>query len=359
MEKVIGKFEVKYLQVLDENGKPDAHLEPKLKKDELLSLYKFLILTRIADETCLKLQREGRIGTYAESKGEEATIIGAAFAMQKQDWLIPSYREQGAYMVRGVPLRNTLLVWAGSEDGGYMPKGNNMTMSIPVGTQMLHAVGISWAAKLRSEKSAAVTFFGDGATSEGDFHEAMNFAGVFQTPTVFVCRNNQWAISVPRVCMGEKGCQTRANTLAQKAVAYGFEGVQVDGNDVLAVYSAVKNALEKGRAGKGPTLVECLTYRMSPHTTADDPKRYRTEKQVQEWAKKDPILRFEKYLLTKKVLTKSLIEKTKKEAEKLVAQEVAEAEKHKAKPEDMFDNVYAELPKNLKEQRASLKGGEE
>ncbi len=354
MEKVIGKFEVKYLQVLDEQGKPDVHLEPKLKKDELLSLYQFLVLTRVADETCLKLQREGRIGTYAECKGEEATIVGAAFAMQKQDWLVPCYREQGAYLVRGVPLRNMILSWAGSEDGGKA-KGNNFTMSVPVGTQMLHAVGISWAAKLRGEKAGAVTFFGDGATSEGDFHEAMNFAGVFQTPTVFVCRNNQFAISLPRVCMGEKGCQTRADTIAQKAIAYGAEGVQVDGNDVLAVYSAVKKALDHGRAGKGPTLVECLTYRMSAHTTADDPKRYRTEKEVSEWAQKDPIVRFEKYLLAKKVLTKAKIQKTKKDAQALVAKEVAEAEKHTAKPEDMFDSVYAVMPKNLQEQKETFK----
>ena len=350
-KEIIAKFQVQYVQILDENGKVDKKLEPKLSNDKLKELFRLLILTRTFDNTALNLQREGRIGTYAQSLGEEAAIIGPAFAMKKEDWLIPSYREHGAYLTRGIPLKNLFIHWGGSEDGNKIPEGQrNMTLSIPVGTQPLHAVGISWAAKLRGEKCAALTFFGDGATSEGDVHEAMNFAGVFLTPTVFVCRNNEYAISVPRTCEGTASCQTRAQTLAQKAISYGFDGILVDGNDILACYVAAKDALEKARAGKGPTLIEAMTYRRGAHTTADDPKRYRTEKELKAWEKKDPIERFRKYLKAKKIWTakweKEIVEDAKLEVEKAIK----EYEKHKAKPEDMFVNVFAKMPPHLKEQ---------
>ena len=354
--ETIAKFSIPYLQILDEHGKVDKKLEPKLSASQLKEIYRLLVLTRTFDQTSVSLQREGRIGTYAQSLGEEACMVGGAFAMKKEDWLVPCYREHGAYLARGVPLKQLFIHWAGSEDGNKMIEGQrNMTVSIPVGTQMLHAVGISYAAKLRKEKIAAVTYFGDGATSEGDFHEAMNMASVFQTPTVFICRNNEYAISIPRTCYDTAGCQTRAQTIAQKAVAYGSEGIVVDGNDVLACYVATKDALTRAYAGKGPTLIEALTYRMGAHTTADDPTRYRTEKELKEWIKKDPILRFEKYLKAKKILTPSLQKKVKQQCVEEVKKAITEAEKHQPKPDDMFTNVFATMPPHLKEQMEYLK----
>lgn len=355
-KNVVAKFQVSYLQVLDENGKLDKKLEPKLTTDQLKELFRLMVLTRTYDDTALNLQREGRIGTYASSRGEEACIIGPAFAMKKEDWLVPCYREHGAYLTRGLPMKNLFIHWGGSEDGNKIPEGQrNMTIAIPVGTQMLHAVGISLAARMRGEKCAAVTFFGDGATSTGDFHEAMNFAGVFKAPVVFVCRNNEYAISVPRTCENTAGCQTRAQTLAQKAIAYGFEGIIVDGNDILACYVATKDALTKAYAGKGPTLIEALTYRMGAHTTADDPTRYRPAKELEAWAKRDPIERFRKYLKAKKVWSDAWEKKVIEQCHQEVRQAVEEYEKHQPKPEDMFTNVFAQMPAHLKEQMEYLK----
>ena len=344
-ERTIAKFEVKYLQILDENGNCDKKLEPKLSKEELLGLYKIMILTKTLDDMSLSLQREGRMGTYASTKGQEAQVA-IGFVMQKQDWLFPSFREHGVFLARGIPAKLILLYFMGSEEGNKIPQGNNtLPVYIPVGSQIPHAVGAAIAAKLKGDKAATVAIFGDGATSEGDFHEAMNFAGVFQAPCVLVCQNNQWAISVPR----KK--QTASESIAQKSIAYGFEGIQVDGNDVLAMYSAVKKSLEKARKGLGPTLIEMLTYRLGPHTTADDPTRYRNQKEVDEWKKKDPVLRFQSYLQKKKVLdTKSesqIIEWAKSEVNKALKE--AEA---MPKPDvsDIFKYVYSSMTKNLEEE---------
>lgn len=355
-KKLLEDIRIYYVQILDENGKVDKKLEPKLSADELKELFRLMILERTFDQTALNMQREGRIGTYAQSLGEEACHVGPAFAMKKEDWLVPSYREHGAYLTRGVPIKNLFIHWGGSEDGNVMPVGQrNMTVSIPIATQLLHAAGIAWAAKLRGEKSAALTYFGDGGTSEGDFHEALNFAGVFQLPVVFVCRNNEYAISVPRTCYDTAGCQTRAQTLAQKAAAYGFEGVVVDGNDILACYQVVKDALAKAYAGKGPTMIEALTYRMGAHTTADDPTRYRPEHELKHWASKDPLERFRKYLKTKKIWSEAWEKKIKAQCEQDVARAVAEAEKHQPKPDDMFANVFATIPPHLQRQQEYLK----
>jgi pyruvate dehydrogenase E1 component alpha subunit len=354
-EEIVAKFQVKYVEVLDENGKVDKKLEPKLTADQLKQIFYLLVLTRTYDDTALNLQREGRIGTYASSRGEEACIIGPAFAMKKEDWLVPSYREHGAYLTRGLPMKNLFIHWGGSEDGNKIPQGQrNMTIAIPIATQLLHAAGIAWASKLRKEKIATLTFLGDGATSEGDFHEAMNFAGVYQLPIVFMCRNNEYAISVPRTCEGTAACQTRAQTLAQKAISYGFEGRVVDGNDILGCYAVAKEAFEKAYAGKGPTLIEALTYRMGAHTTADDPTRYRPAKELEAWAKKDPIERFRKYLKDKKVWTAAWEKEVTEQAVKEVKKAISEYEQHQPSPEDMFKNVFAKTPPHLQEQMEYL-----
>ncbi len=350
-KEIIAKFQVHYLQILDENGKVDKKLEPKLTAEQLKELFRFMILERAFDRTALNMQREGRIGTYAESIGEEACHVGPAFALKKEDWLVPSYREHGAYLARGVPMKNLFIHWGGSEDGNIMPEGQrNLTVCIPIATQLPHAAGIAWAAKMRKEKIAVLTFFGDGATSEGDFHEAMNFAGVFMLPVIFFCRNNEYAISLPRTCYDTAGCQTRAQTLAQKAISYGFEGMVVDGNDILACYVATKEALAKAYAGKGPTMIEALTYRIGAHTTADDPTRYRKPEELKAWLKKDPIERFRKYLKTKKIWTEAWEKKITDQCQQEVKNAIAEYEKHQPKPEDMFTNVFARIPPHLKEQ---------
>jgi pyruvate dehydrogenase E1 component alpha subunit len=290
----------KQLQILNENGViVNKSLEPKLSPADLKKIYEYMVLTRIADEKALALQRSGRMGTFAQVLGQEAQVA-TAFAMKKEDWFFPSFRETGILIARGSPLENFYLLFMGSEEGNRTPKDvNNFPVSVPVGSQTLHAVGAAWAMKIKKEKCGTVVCFGDGGTSEGDFHEAMNFAGVFKTPTVFICQNNQYAISVPR------SRQTASKTIAQKAIAYGFQGVQIDGNDPLSWYVAVKEALDTGRAGNGPTFIEAYTYRMGPHTTADDPTAYRSDAEVKAWEKKDPIKRFQKYLDAKKLWTKS------------------------------------------------------
>jgi len=287
----VGTFSVQHLQILDEEGHLDAALEPDLSDEQRLGLYRSMVLAREADQRMLKLQRQGRVGTFAPSTGQEATTCGAALAMQQADWFVPSFRELPGALVRGMPLESTFLYHNGYEEGNVMPSApRTLPVAVIVASQTLHAVGIAYAMKYRKEPAAVVTFFGDGATSQGDFHEALNFAGVWQAPVVFVCQNNQWAISLPR------SRQTRSRTLAQKAIAYDIPGIQVDGNDALAVYQATHEALERARSGGGPTLIEAVTYRLMMHTTADDPNKYRTEQEVQDWWKRDPLTRFRIYL---------------------------------------------------------------
>ena len=354
MQKIVGKFTVKYVQIVDEKGNVDKKLEPKLSSQELRDLYKWMVLERTFDNTALALQREGRIGTYAQSLGEEAVHVGCTYACKSDDWIFPDYREHAAFLMRGVPVKLMLTHWGGSEDGMNLPeKSNIMSVCIPVGTQTLHGVGSALAMKLQKKKSGTLTFVGDAGTSTGDFNEALNFAGAFMTPSVIVIRNNHWGISVPRVCHDASwgGCQTRAETLAQKAIGYGFEGVQVDGNDVLAVYSVIKKAMERARDGKGPTLVECVTYRIVPHTTADDPTRYQDPKDLKAWQEKEPVKRFQIYLKKKNLWDEKFEAAVQAEAKRIVNQGVAEFEKHKPTPTDMFDYVYKSLTPNLKEQR--------
>lgn len=345
---------LEFLAILDENGVVDPVLEPNLSQELLLRLYRFMVLGRRFDERMLQLQRQGRIGTFAPIKGQEASQLGAVAALEPRDWMVPCFRETAAQLWRGTTMESVLLYFGGFDEGGRIPDGQkDLPVAIPVASQLLHAVGLAWAAKYRKSDEVAMTFFGDGATSEGDFHEALNFAAVYQTPTVFVCQNNQWAISVPR------SKQTRSRTLAQKALAYEMPGIQVDGNDVLAVYTAAKEAVDRARQGGGPTFIECVTYRMAMHTTADDPGRYRTQEEVDQWARKDPIARFEKYLTQKGLLNPPLMETLARE----VDAEIQKAVKHYEElsrtlgnPLEMFDHHFEQLPGHLVEQREELRG---
>jgi pyruvate dehydrogenase E1 component alpha subunit len=273
--------------------------------------------------------------------------------LEKDDLLVPAFREMAAEIWRGKSMVNILLAYNGFNEGGRVAEDrNNVPIAVPVATQTLHAVGLGYAFKYRREKKVAMVFFGDGATSEGDFHEAMNFAAVYQAPVVFVCQNNQWAISIPR----EK--QTRSKTLAQKALAYGMPGIQVDGNDILAVYTAAKEAVERARAGDGPSMIENVTYRMSVHTTADDPKRYRSEEEVKEWEKRDPITRFQKYLQDKGLLDRDAVDSLEKEIKKEikdVQKEFEQKGKELGDPLDMFAFAYETPPPYLEEQREELR----
>ena len=343
---------LEYLSVLDENGQLDRALEPDIPPDLLLELYRAMVLGRQFDQRLLSLQRQGRIGTFPPITGQEAAQLGAVAPLRSSDWMAPSFRETAAEIWRGRSLESVILANNGFNEGGRVDADkNNLPVAIPVGSQVLHAVGLAWAIKYRQKDDVVMTFFGDGATSQGDFHEGLNFAGVYQAPVIFVCQNNQWAISVPR------SRQTRSRTLAQKAVAYGMPGIQVDGNDILAVYLAAREAVERARAGGGPTLIECVTYRVLMHTTADDPKRYRSDQEVETWSHRDPLVRFEKYLADKGLLDAEKITAALEAVLKQIQVAVDNAEaqmKELGNPMDMFDHVYAELPPHLVAQKDAL-----
>jgi len=351
--KKLATFSVSYLQILDEAGQVDKALEPDISDDNLLKLYRFMEMARDSDQRMLKLQRQGRIGTFPLCTGQEAPACGAALAMRDTDWLVASYRERGARLMRGEPPTQDYLYHNGWEEGSALAEPVSMRRTTPIaiilGAQTLHAVGLAYAARVRGEKdTAVVTFLGDGATSQGDFHEAMNFASVWQVPVVFVCQNNQWAISQPR----KK--QTHSRTIAQKAIAYDMPTLQVDGNDVLACYKAVKDALENARSGKGPSFIEAVTYRLLMHTTADDPRKYRSEEEEQEWWKKDPLIRFRAYLKDhKKILTDETIERIRQEISEEVKGHVQAFESmNDFKPDAPFDFVYGTRHAIIEEQRA-------
>lgn len=343
-------FEVRTTQVLDENGNLTGKL-PSLATIDIKKLYSYMVLARVFDEKLLSLQRQGRLGTFAQIRGQEASNVGIGYALGKDDWFFPSFRELGTSIVLGLPMENIIEYFSGDERGSQMPKNlNHFPINIPVSTQIPHAVGMAWANKLKKKNVAVLVAFGDGATSKGDFHEGLNLAGVFKLPIVFFCQNNQWAISMPM----EK--QSAAETLAQKAIAYGFEGVQVDGNDVFAVYSETKKAIEKARNGGGPTLIEAYTYRMGDHTTSDDAAKYRPQKDVEEWRKKDPTERLRKFMVAKKIWKKSEEKKLLKSCEKQVEFAVKKAENLKPQStEDIFKYMYAEMTPELKRQLEKIK----
>ena len=340
------RFQVEFLSVLDSDGTLDAALEPALAPEDLARLYRAMLLGRRLDERMVRLQRQGRIGTFAPIKGQEASQLGAVLPLRRSDWVVPSFRETAAMIWRGWPIEKLLMFFAGHLEGGQPAADqNDLPITIPVATQLPHAVGLAYAAQYRGDDAVVMAFFGDGATSEGDFHEALNLAGVWHSPVVFVCQNNQWAISVPL----KK--QTHSRTLAQKALAYGIPGLQVDGNDVLAVYAAAREAVDRARAGEGPTMIECVTYRLSMHTTADDPTKYRTREEVEAWERKDPLTRFSAYLEKKGLLDVGL----EAEVDAEIAAAVARFEAvPRPDPLTMFDHVYGTRPPHLELQREEL-----
>ncbi len=335
---------ISYMQIMDENGKIDAQLMPQGVTDSIIvEMYKGMSFARAMDAKMLSLQRQGRAVTYAPLLGEEATQIGSAFAMRKQDIFVPSFRQHGVFMERGVPPESMFIYWRGFEEGNIFPKDvNGFPVIVPVSTQMPHSVGIAFAQRYLKKDSAVVAYVGDGGTSEGDFYEALNFAGVWKIPLITIIENNQWAISMPRKE------QTASKTLAQKAIAAGINAVQVDGNDVLAVYTATKNAIQN--AMNGPTVIECITYRLGLHTTADDPTKYREDKNVEEWKKKDPIDRVRKYLTEKGIWNDAVEEEEKIAQNKIIDDAVAKAEQFKADPRSMFSSVYSFMPQTLREE---------
>jgi pyruvate dehydrogenase E1 component alpha subunit len=336
----------KMLRILHPEGRCEEKLKPDLTDDTVKTLYREMVFIRQTDKRALALQRQGRFGTYAPCQGQEAAQVGSAYALGENDWIFPSFREMGACYMRGVPLKDIFTYWMGDERGQQVPEDVHVfPVSIPVGSHPLHAVGVAWAAQLQGEGVCTVAYFGDGGTSEGDFHEAMNFAGVLQAPAIFFCQNNQYAISVPRKI------QTAAKTLAQKAIAYGFPGIQVDGNDLFAVYTATREARDRAVSGKGPTMIEAVTYRFGPHTTADDPTKYRSDEELEKWKPLDPLVRLQKYLGGKGLWNEEWEAEIKEEAEKTINQAVKEAEAiPEPKPEEFFTYAFAEMTPILKEQ---------
>lgn len=346
--KVIEEFTVPRLEIMNEEGIVDEELDPKLSEEQLVAMYRAMVLARAGDDRMLKLQRQGRIGTFGPTTGQEASVVGPAFAMSEQDWFVSAFRELGGRLVLGDTITNQLVYYNGFEEGTQRPNGDGrlLPMNIIVGSQALHAVGIAYAMKYRKEKSAVLVFMGDGATSEGDFHEAMNFAGVWQAPVVFICQNNQWAISIPR------SKQTKSKTLAQKAIAYEMPGIQVDGNDIFATYRATKDALERAYNGGGPTFIEAVTYRVTMHTTADDPKKYRSDEEVEEWLGREPLIRLRKYLDSKGIWNDekqaNLDAEIKQEIDAAVKDFEARTD---FKPDAPFDHVFGTEHDVIEEQR--------
>jgi pyruvate dehydrogenase E1 component alpha subunit len=314
-----------------------------LSPEELLRLHRSLVLLRTYDERSVVYHRQGRIGTYAIYWGHEAVQAGAVHALAEHDWVFPSYRESAVGLLRGIPAATILSWWRGHPAGWWNPAEHRVaSICVPIATQVPHAVGLAWGLKLKGERSVAVAFFGDGATSEGAFHEGTNFAAVTGAPVVLLCNNNQWAISTPL------SSQTAAATLADKAVGYGIPAVRVDGADVLAVYDAVREAVERARAGEGPTFVEAVTYRAAPHATADDPSVYIDQELVEQARRGECVGRFEGYLRRAGVLTEPLAEEARSEALELLRAGIAEAEA--AEPADaalVFEHAYADLPAAL------------
>jgi 2-oxoisovalerate dehydrogenase E1 component alpha subunit len=347
-------------RVLQDDGSADP-AEVTLSDQDIVGLYRWMALNRQLDERMIGLQRQGRINFYIGSIGEEAAVFGTARAMAGTDWIFPCYREHGAALMRGMPLATYVCDLLGNAGDAML--GHQMpcheawkpalfaSISSPIGTQIPQAVGAAWAARIKKQEMVALVYFGEGATSSNDFHTGLNFAGVHKIPVVFACRNNGWAISVPR----ER--QTAAETIAQKGVAYGVRGERVDGNDLLAVYNATRRARERAARGEGATLLECVTYRIEGHSTSDDPRAYRPPELVEPWRKKDPLRRLKAFLFRRGALDEAGDAKIAAEVKETIQRAVQEAERYPPKPplETLFEGVYAEPLWQQREQLEELR----
>jgi len=346
-------------RVLDDEGKvlPGAKV-PQVADETLHKIFDTMMLTRIMDDRMMRLQRQGRLGFYMKSIGEEASHF-AVVPLRTSDWVFPSYREQGAWFWRGYTVTDFINQLFGNEKdpvkGRQMPVHhsanwlNLVSISSPVGTQIPQAVGAAQAAKISGKDDVAMVFFGEGTSSTGEFHVGMNFAGVWKSPCVFICRNNGWAISVPR----EK--QTAAKSFAAKAVGYGMPGIRVDGNDILAMLQVTSEAVDRARAGEGPTLIEALTYRVQGHSSSDDPSVYRDPNEPAIWEKKDPLARLRGYLKTRGLWSEALEKEISDKYNQAITDALADVDRLGPPPiESMFEEVYEHMPWNLVEQKAWL-----
>ena len=334
----------------DGESLPDGEVEG-LGRDELLALYRNLVLLRAYDERSVIYHRQGRIGTYAIFWNHEAMQVGSVFALNDRDWIFPSYRESAIGLLRGIPASTVLSWWRGHPAGWWNPEDYGVaSICVPIATHVPHAVGFAWGARLKGEDRVAIAYFGDGATSEGAFHEAATFAGVMKAPAILFCNNNQWAISTPL------SAQTAAATLADKAIGYGMPGVRVDGGDVLAVYEATLEAVERARAGEGPTLIEAVSYRAAPHATADDQSIYIDAERVEQERENECVGRYERYLERLGVLTSADAEEIRSEALAVIREGIAEAEAES--PADVslvFEHAYADPPPGLADDLKDLR----
>ncbi len=351
---VVARFDVELVGYLDAAGHPCTELPPLGRdRERLTALYRAMVLTRTFDAKAIALQRTGRLGTYASCLGQEAIGVALGATMRPEDVLLPSYRETAAQLARGAPMEALLAYWGGDERGmGHPALGQDFPMCVPIATQYTQAAGVAYAFKLRAQPRVAVAVGGDGSSSQGDFYAALNVAGVWRLPLVLVINNNHWAISVPR------RLQTAAETIAQKAIAAGIPGLQVDGNDPIALSVVLEQALARARAGEGPTLVEALSYRLSDHTTADDAGRYRPAEEVEAHRQQEPVVRLRRYLHAQGWWDTVAEEALKAECAATVE---AAVERYEAMPPpaptEMFDHLYARLPGAYAGQRAALEGG--
>ena len=348
MFKEFDPLKKKTFRIMDNEGKvTNAKWFPDLPNDQIIKAYQDMLFARTADLQTVSYQRQGRIYTYPPNYGQEAISIAAGQVMRKEDWMVPAFRELGALLAKGVALKEVFLYFMGNEDGSVFKNAHHvLPMSVPIASQLLHGVGIGYEIKYRKKDEVVFAFIGDGGTSEGDFHEAVNFAGVWNVPVVFIVQNNQYGISTPF------RMQTASDGIAIKSVAYGVRGIQVDGNDYFAMYAALSEAAKEALKGNGPTLIEAITYRKGAHTTSDDPTKYRTKEEEMKWDKTDPLKRLKKYLKSKKLITDKEEAKLEDQYKKEVERQFIEAENYGPYPvEDVFQYHYEDMPADLLAQK--------